>query len=190
MTCSNGIFLWDLTKRPYRGELIESFSSNAYEKIIFSPCDKYIAVHKVDGHCVRIFDFYSRKMVYQHRMIFGINKIEWIPSTKQNKYCPLRLLLVTDSSYLFLLNMLTFQTETFQCTSSDKITQISVSKQGNGIIAVAGHRYLYHISMKPFCEPRRLADLYLDFDASEDSFDDDEEENETARFGVKYNVQK
>ena len=86
-TCTNGIFLWDLTKRPYRGELIESFSCNAYEKITFSPCDKYIAVHKVHGHSVSIFDFYSKQMVYQHRMIFGIRKIEWIPSTKQNKFC-------------------------------------------------------------------------------------------------------
>ena len=82
--------------------------------------------------------------------------------------------------------MLSFQTETFQCTSNDKVTQVSVSKQGNGIIAVAGNRYLYHISMKPFCEPRRLADLYLDFGANDDDNLDDDED--AKRFGAKYNV--
>merc|ERR1719251_548576 len=53
--CSNGIFLWNLGAKNgnngfiFRGELIEGLQCNTYSKVMYSPCDKYIAVYQPNG---------------------------------------------------------------------------------------------------------------------------------------------
>ena len=89
--------------------------------------------------------------------------------------------------------MITFKTETFSCKSNSNITHCCVSERGMGLIVVADNRYLYYISLKQFCEPRELADLYLNFDPtniadqySQLEFDDnDDEKKENPKEGNK-----
>ena len=149
----------------FRGELIDGMTINYYSNISYSPCDKYIACYKKNSRYVDIYDLYTNKLVYRHQIFHKILKIEWIPSTKENNYCPLRLLFLTDSSFIFLLNIATFKTESFECTKSgQKPTSIAVSNKGNGILVVVANKYLFYVSMKKHYQPKILADLLLNID--------------------------
>ena len=88
------------------------------DRVAFSPCDKYVALHRVGGRTVEIYDVCCNTKVYRHQIYQRIRRIEWIPSTKENRYCPLRLLMATDSPYILMFNLLTFQTQSFQCKFS------------------------------------------------------------------------
>ena len=123
--CKNGLFLWELRPNQgsytFRGQLARTGSKlkgQSMNRVVFSPCDKYVALHQTGGRTVEIYDVYSNTKVYRHQIWHPIRQIEWIPSTKENRYCPLRLLMATESPYILMLNLLTFETQSFQCKLS------------------------------------------------------------------------
>eukprot|EP00485_Elphidium_margaritaceum_P013355 CAMPEP_0202730204 /NCGR_PEP_ID=MMETSP1385-20130828/186521_1 /ASSEMBLY_ACC=CAM_ASM_000861 /TAXON_ID=933848 /ORGANISM="Elphidium margaritaceum" /LENGTH=372 /DNA_ID=CAMNT_0049396477 /DNA_START=529 /DNA_END=1647 /DNA_ORIENTATION=+ len=184
VACSSGVFVWELST--FRGELIADglmMHGGGDKAVTVSPCDKYMAVYQrgSGGCCVRVYDLYTNRMVYQHRMWHCIESVEWVASTKYNKFCPLRLAIMTRSPFIFLLNMVTFETATFECDAQQTPTSMAVAQKGDGIMVVLQRQYLYYIPLKAFSDPQFLADLSIQIGSSgvneENKHDDDENEN-------------
>jgi len=149
----------------YTSTIIET-TYDEFNKVLFSPCDRFIVAWHTNYHKISVFSVSYQKIIHVFHSFESIKEVHWVYPTYQN---PTQLLIVMNSGHFQLLNITNWKIQSFYCSTMEEaqykkhklsITCAATSNNGSGIMIVSEKRWLFYMSFNdPTSRPNCIADL-------------------------------